>query len=472
MNRLGFWVVALVFSAGLMAVPAMAQHNDADDIGSITRTGGGAETRLSNRGLQVNTPEFSMRMTTRVQFRFTHQQEVANGEDGTNGRNFNNFRVRRAKTQFTGHIFDEQFTYELTLNWLAGGDGIVETARFRWSIMQYFNVNAGQHKMPQNWEEITSSGNQQFVDRGVVNWAFTQAFGKGVWVDGRIGDDVPWLKYNFGIYNGRLRADNDFRNSDQARIGDSFSDGRVDTDMQINLRLETHPFGNLGYSMNDMRSEDAHDQMLLAIGLGVNYFISGFDDEDLRPDDSGAGNTASGRSRTYQDTWLATLDANFRWMGISAYAAFFYRHTEFHNRGSNSANPGRPSKSGISNLTDMGIALEVAYFIIPQTFNVGIRFNHLAPDKFWGNGSDRNERGIMPEINEVGVSANYYLHGNNLKLTMDILHVAQRTAIAYNGGTLRGPYNSVPSQGAFNPNQTGSDYNNLWIVRMQLQWIF
>jgi hypothetical protein len=472
MSRFWFMAMALVVSAGLLAVPAMAQTDNADDVGRITRLGGsGVETNLNNRGLTYATEGFSMRLTTRVQFRFTHQQEVANGEDGTNGRNFSNFRVRRAKTQFTGHIFERHFRYELTLNWLAGGDGIVETARFRYDIMREFNLNAGQHKMPQNWEEITSSGNLQFVDRGVVNAMFSQAFGKGVWVDGMFGDDVPMLKYMVGIYNGRLRADNDFRNSDQARIGDSFSDGRVDNSMQLNIRLETHPLGNLGYGMNDMRGESAFDKPLVAFGAAVNFFTGGFSDANLRPDTSGAGATASGKSRTKHETWLFTVDANARWYGASVYAAFFFRQTNFHNRGSNDFNPGQPSKTGISDLTDMGIALEVAYFLIPQHLNVGVRFNHLAPDKFWGNGTERQERSIMPEVNEVGVSVNYYLHGNNLKLTADVLHVAQRTAVGYNNGRLRGAYNSVPQQNEFG-GSGGSDFNNLWIARVQLQWIF
>src|SRR5690606_26042476 len=120
------------------------------------------------------------RMTTRVQFRLTYQNEVAHGNDGQNGRDFVNFRIRRAKTSFSGHIFEKEFKYKATFSW-AGGANIIEEALFTWAPEKFINISAGQGKLPWNWEEMVSSGSQQFVDRGYVNEVFNQDFAKGIW---------------------------------------------------------------------------------------------------------------------------------------------------------------------------------------------------------------------------------------------------------------------------------------------------
>src|SRR5690606_38242033 len=136
-----------------------------------------------------------------------------------------------------------------------------------------------------------------------------------------------------GVYNGVLKGAADFRNADQPIRGDTFADSLVDAEMMVNLRLETHPMGEVK-GMNDQRAEDKRDQILFAFGMGLNWFQSGFNNTNLRPDTAG-GTTGSGRFRTNQDTIAMTIDGHFRWMGLSVDAAFFYRKTEFHNRGSN-----------------------------------------------------------------------------------------------------------------------------------------
>jgi hypothetical protein len=265
------------------------------------------ESKLGESGLQFNSDNFSLSMKSRVQFRMTYQNEVANGENGTNGRDFINFRVRRAKTEFKGHIFEKEFQYKLLLNWTSVN---VENAVFTWAWRDEMNVNAGQDKLNWNWEEFTSSASQNFVERSAVNEVFNQDYGKGIWINGKFGDETPFLKYWFGVYNGVLAGNNDFRNADMAQRADTFSN-LVDNEMMINLRLETHPMGNVANKMYDDRSSENMDSVLFAIGLGLNWMTSGFNDAALRPDTVGTP-TASGRSRTSQDTLAVTLDGHLR----------------------------------------------------------------------------------------------------------------------------------------------------------------
>jgi hypothetical protein len=484
MAKFWFTTLALLVSAGLWAAPAMASPTDGD-VGNIQRGGaqGAADTTLGSDGLGFTTDGFGLSVSTHVQFRLTYQNEVANGNDGQNGADFVNFRLPRAKTTFKGHIFQKEFEYRLRLGWTNGVDTrpdnlgasqLLEVATFRWAFNQYMNIKAGQDKLEWNWEEISSSTRMQFIERSYVNEVFNQDYAKGITIDGQVGEDTPWLKYWVGLYNGSLKGNSDFRNADRAANSDTFSN-LVDTEMMINLRLETHPMGAVAYGMNDNRSEDEYDKVIFAIGLGVNWMMSGYDAADAfstsgSRDDTVGTPTGSGRFRTSQDTLAVTLDGHFRWHGLSVDIAYFWRHTEFHNRGSNTFRP--QNRAGISDLTDSAFTFEVAYFIIPQEFNVGIRFNMLNADDFWSGGSGRIF-GVRPDTTEFGLSVNYYIHGENLKLSFDLLMVSQQVPFAA-GDSLLGVYNTPPSRvlGAGTIGSSEADHNDLWIVRLQLQWIF
>src|SRR5690606_33739565 len=107
--------------AGLWASPAMANSAD-DNVGSI-RSGGGqgaADTTLGEKGLVFQSDGFEVRVTTRVQIRMEYQNEVGNGESGANGADFWNFSIARAKTTFSGYIFEKEFQYTVRLAWTGG----------------------------------------------------------------------------------------------------------------------------------------------------------------------------------------------------------------------------------------------------------------------------------------------------------------------------------------------------------------
>jgi hypothetical protein len=307
------------------------QRQGADDADPVLAT------KLHNSVFSWSTEDgkFSLTMTNRVQFRVTYNDErgqdidgVSDGNNGagqsTNGRDFFNFRVRRAKTKFEGNIFEKEFKYLVLLSWANGGDNIVEEAYFTWAKYQEINVSGGQNKVPFEYQFNVSSGKQQFVDRSVVSNTFNQGWGKGIWVNGQIGKDTPWVKYWFGIYNGKLRAQNDFRNQDLAISADAFGTGvgAVDADLMPALRVETHPLGNVADDMTDFRTREESKKVLFSVGVALNWFISRFSNTDLRPTGASPG---SGRSQTGQDTINLTLDGHFRFYGLSVNIEYIHR---------------------------------------------------------------------------------------------------------------------------------------------------
>lgn len=433
--------------------------------------------QIEHRHIGFESEGFALRLRNHVQFRLTLQDERGqSGRGGSNGRDFANFAIPRAKTSLHGHVFDRAFAYRVRLNWSGPSGEIVEVAHFRWALIGFVNFNAGQDKLPWNWEESVNSAELRFVERAYVNEVFNQGYARGIWIDGRFGDDdAPWIKYWFGVYNGVLRSHEDFRNDDLVQRPDRFSEF-VDGEIMVNLRLETHPLGEVTRTMHDARPEEEHDALIFAVGFGANWFSSGLDNADLRGD-TGATATGSGRSRVLQETWALTLDAHLRFYGAGLDAAVYWRYTDFHNRGINRYDPS--NKQGIGDLEDFGWSIEASYYLHLLDISFGVRVSSLDADEFWGadaalRQTDHRQRAIRPDAMEYGLTASYLPWGDRLKFTMDVLYVHQQLAFTYDGSdTLLGVYNQPLSRnGTLGATPENADHDVLWIVRMQVQWIF
>jgi hypothetical protein len=422
--------------------------------------------------------KFTFSMSTRVQVRVTYNDErgqhsdTAGNASDSNGKDFWNFRIRRAKTEFTGNVFEKEFKYKVVLQWHEGGNDIIEVARFTWARWAEFNVNVGQDKVPYSYQQLVSSGRQQFVERGVVNAVFSQEFGKGLWFSGQIGTETPWLKYWAGIFNGRLRANNDFRNNDRALSPDAFSNGpgAVDADLMPVLRVETHPLGNVADDMTDYRSREESKKILFSVGVAMNWLIGRFSNAALRPTSNSPG---SGRPDSGQDTVMLEFDGHFRFYGLSVNFEYHYRHTDFHNFGPREGTGTTQGRAFPGDLTDTGFNFEVGFFILPKQFDVAFRFGTVDSDEFWLAGSQNKPNAIRPDMTEIGLAVGYYIGGHNLKIQADFTYVTYQLAI--NAGTVPSLPNSgssAPSRSASSIAADNSDYLNVWQFRVQLQWIF
>jgi hypothetical protein len=240
----------------------------------------------------------------------------------------------------------------------------------------------------------------------------------------------------------------------------------------FNLRLETHPLGEVSHDMVDGRGEDKFDSPLLAIGLALNWFASDLANADFRPL-SVAGATASGRARASQDTLAVTADVHFRWHGLSVDLEFYMRHTEFHYQGAevgqNAAALSLQARP--TNLDDVGVTFEAAYFILPKTFNVGVRAAMVDGEDFHFGGNPG--AGLLPDAMEVGLVLGYFLQGHNLKVQADFTHVSYQL-VDFRAGAPREPVArlNLPDRSASSIANDVSDYLTLWQFRVQIQWIF
>ncbi|MDC1142470.1 porin [Planctomycetota bacterium] len=482
MAKFWFMAMALAFGVSLASAPlaaqeeapaegddAMAEENAEESVADTNDSDASTSVSLDkNLSWSTEDDAFALSLSTRVQFRVTYNDENGSGDGAgnTDGRDFWAMRIRRAKTTFKGHIFEKQWKYKFTVNWTDTGSN-VETATLTWAGDVMYNVTVGQQKLQFNWQELTSSGKQMFADRSQVNESFNQDFAKGVTVNGKYADDsATWVKYWAGIYNGILSSDTDYRNADSNPISESFGGG-VDSNLMFNVRVETYPLGEFTREGRDARGDDEKENPLFSVGFAFNWFQSDIDNTDLRPGSTTAG---SGRNQGHVRTMAIALDAHLRWFGINLDIEFIRNRGEFFNTGALNTSGAVSTNARPTDIVNTGVIIEIGYMLTAE-IQVGLRMGMNDQDEFTFGGTDGIA--LAHDSSEMGVVVNYYLHGHNLKATLDISYVDFQLAnsitdaggaTGFNGfGTSRSPSSRA---------NDNADHAAFWQLRIQIQWIF
>ena len=170
---------------------------------------------------RITTDTAYLEISSRVQVRFTEEMPDDTTQlPGTSdeGDAKPSFRIRRAKFKLEGWIMRSWLTYELQVNFPAvtssNPGALLEDAAFDVDFSQgkgLFRVHAGQFKVPFGAQELTSSGNQMFVDRALVSNSFFRGRDTGVALWGATADNK--FEWRFGVFNGngmtRTSNDND-----------------------------------------------------------------------------------------------------------------------------------------------------------------------------------------------------------------------------------------------------------------------
>ena len=481
MAKFWFMSLALMFGVSLASAPLAAQDDasteapEATEEMSVASTGGSTSTSVSlgEGGLNYSTENdaFSMRVSTRVEFRMTYNDENGSGDGGavpgpanTDARDYWAFQVPRAETTFAGHIFEKKWQYNLTLDWANNQGQMIKKATFRWAGDKFYNVTIGQDKLQFNWQEINSSGKQMFVDRSLVNEQFNLDYAKGITVDGEYADDTAvWAKYWIGVYNGILRSNTDYRNADRAGLASTFNAlGGADADLMFNVRVETYPLGEFTREGRDARGDDEKENPLFSVGLAFNWLSTSVNAGVLR---SGA-TAGSGRNQAGQRTMSVALDAHLRWFGANLDIELIHRRTEYFNTGA--LNTTESLQARPTDITDTGVIIEAGYMLAPD-MQIGIRAGLNDQDEYVFGTADGFA--LAHDSTEIGVVFNYFIHGDNLKVSVDLNYVDFQLARAtgalgfnnFDGTTTRSP-SSIANNVA--------DHATFWQFRAQVQWIF
>ncbi len=364
---------------------------------------------------RITTDLAYLEISNRIMVRYTHEDppadvQIAGTEDPGDARG--SFRIRRAKMKLEGWFWRQNnLTYELQLNWpaantnagaatpagtttpVANPGAFLEDANIAWDPQGRgsFRVLFGQFKVPSGRQQMTSSGNQQFVDRSIVSDEYARGRETGVALQGVLFANK--LEYRAGMFNGNglSRTAND---------NDTF---------QYNGRLMWQPNGNQAlvqrawvsgalYSESDFESTTVP---IYAIALN-------FESNDLFR--TTAGNDLK--------SLVFAIDGVYKYKGLFATAEYDWRQREFE---AVAVTQGRGYQVFHSN----GWYVQGGQMLNrPRTWEASARYARRDVNRLIDN----------DDVTEMRLGLSYYYRRHNLKFQVDAGQLETQLGAAVGAG--------------------------------------
>ena len=215
----------------------------------------------NQNGIELVTKDslFSCQFQFRMQNRFGYESK---SEDDFTPETFE-FRTRRLRLKLAGFIYNPKWTYKVQLafarsdmDWegnkpsnINTNVNIVRDAVVSYNFTKEFSVTMGQTKLPGNRQRVVSSGDQQFIDRSIVNATLTLDRDFGVFIN----YEKPYFKIKTAITSG------EGRNSVKSDKGLAYTG-----------RIEILPLGKFT-GKNDYIEGDLEREQKLKISLAGTY---------------------------------------------------------------------------------------------------------------------------------------------------------------------------------------------------------
>ena len=353
---------------------------------------------------RITTDLAYLEISNRVQVRYTHDfPDAAVTLPGTAdaGDAVGSFRIRRAKFKLEGWLWhppgvapapvtQPRISYEVQLNWpaLTGSNigAILEDANIGIDPTGSgkFRVLFGQFKPPFGRQEMTSSGNQSFVDRALVSNEYARGRDTGAAIQGVLRHNT--LEYRLGVFNGNglTRTAND------------------NASVQVNARLMWQPNGNQvltqrAWVSGALYSESDFESTTVPLyAVAVNYEHNDFH-----------------RTTTNNDlkSEIVGLDGVFKYKGVFATGEYYVRR--------------RTPETGSTFNADGGFAQVGVMLDQYRTWEAAVRYGQR----------DANDTIANDAIKEIRVGLNYYYRRHTLKFQVDGGRVETQQGAA--GGTRR-----------------------------------
>jgi len=345
---------------------------------------------------------FLMRVNSWCPFRHTlFQSEVASPDQ-------NSFSFERLRLVFAGHAFspDLQYFFQFDGNSDSSTNSIFLDYFVTYDLgrevlgceANRLGIKAGKWKVPFSRSREESGRRLQFADRATANLLFDLNRSIGAGLYGQIEPFSTPIHFETAVFNG-------FRTGSQST---NRANSEIDDNLGWSLRSFLDPIGEFGSDGEPDLSW--HTAPALRIGGGLAYTrvdaagTSEFSRQ--RVVDSGAtlASLVQPLGVTAYDVWLYTLDAHFKYHGLSIIGEYYWR------------NMGRFDGGSVPALSDDGFVLQTGYFVCPHTLEVLFRWSRTA--------GDSGTLGLMDQsTDEVGAGLVWYIRGHNVKLTLDLTHV-------------------------------------------------
>lgn len=349
--------------------------------------------------------DFSLRIGGRIQTRMEYEFESDSDGDGASQDDSPNFLTPRLRLRMRGHAFDPKLTYDFHFDFggdlpkgsvspssvvtgvnfgsstatsastsFTGSDQLAELkdAFFNYEIAdKALQIRAGQFKTPYSRAQLVSAFSLEFVDRAPTDRFFAPARQKGAMLHGAFGGEKnDFFEWNAGAFDGE--GENAVNN---------------DEGLMWVGRAAVNPFGAVPYAEADLRPADKRSKFLAALGVNGWYH-----QDDGRGADNG-------------DAWSIGADLAVMWEG-------FHFGAEIHRRETDRATSAAPP----NDMELTGYHAQLGYMLVPETFEVGVRFSEV----------DWDDAASQTAAREMLLVLGYYFHGHDMKVQLDFGRVENR----------------------------------------------
>ncbi|MDP2102999.1 MAG: porin [Methylotenera sp.] len=211
-----------------------------------------ANVSYGKNGFEFKTDndKFSLAIQNRVQARYAEPFDSDPRTLDELDRDEQSFMIRRARTKLNGHAYAPWIKYYLQYDW---SQPVLRDLNLTIDKYKWAQVRVGRGKVSYNNERVTSSGNQQFINRSIVNDIFTVDRQQGIEVKGNL---FPGTWYDLTYYAGAFTG---------MGIGERNND---DSNMMYSGRLQWNALGGeMKFSQSDV---EFHEKPALNISIAAN----------------------------------------------------------------------------------------------------------------------------------------------------------------------------------------------------------
>lgn len=312
------------------------------------------------------------------------------------------FRVRRLRLRLKGFIYNPKWTYHIQLSFSRGdmdwesnkssnlntSVNIIRDAVITYQFTPNLSFSLGQTKLPGNRQRVISSGDQQFIDRSIVNSTFTLDRDCGI-----------FMNYSRNYFNIRAAiTSGEGRNVLKSNHGLSYT-----------TRIELLPFGkftgNNDYVEGDLAREKSPK---LSIGATYNFVHLA----------QRTGGQLGNDLHDYVNMQNLHLDVVFKYSGFAFYNEFCERIADNPITFNETENDYAVVYVGIGNLSQVS-------YIFKNNWELAARYAFISPFKSVYSSDEHPDVNLSRQEHfHLGVTK--YIVGHRLKVQGNLTYNTKR----------------------------------------------
>jgi hypothetical protein len=342
-------------------------------------------------GINFMTADSTMMLTLR--FRMQNQASLETVSESDLGIRDVQFLIRRVRLRLNGFVVDQRLTYLLQLGFTRGDADFDNTQFFNvlrdamiiYRFQPNLHLGFGLGKLPGNRERVISSGEQQFVDRSLVNRTFN--------LDRDVGLNF-YYSHSFGTV-----APETPRASIRAALttGEGRNPLRTVQGLATTVRVSIFPFGSFANNGDYFVSDLVHEET-------PKFYVAGVFSRNENAGRTGGTIGLPLYEQRTMENWFA--DAIFKWRGFSFYGEYARRTAQ------------DPITRDGTNIRAVfvgeGLNLQVGYFLVPATWEISARYSTAQPQA-------SVEAYLQGQTQYTGC-VSYFLNGHRVKVQADLTY--------------------------------------------------